>query len=478
MFFITLLGLFLRLSNIIKPEGLWNDEYVSWMVASTNFSNGFWNEVVKQCHMPLYYLYLKPFTQFSDSILRLTSLLPSIISIVVMYFVGKEYSKKTGIFAASVTSVLSFLVYYSQEVRFYSLLFLFSTLSLLFTIKLIKRNSKVNLGWYLFFNILILFTHVLGIIYVFFNVLYIIYKKRLLTQKLIICLLIPVVFVLLLGINILNQLPSSQWWGTFSYTNILFLFSDFLSPILSNNVNAPPVFFYNIKLIIWITVPTLIGLIGLIAGIKNNKGFSMIVLGTIVVMSILAITGKIVFVTKYTIEILPIIIILLSCGFVRMKKCGLMLFALFIAFHLSSFFTPNYVTKKIRAEGHRIPCVILAAKKPQKVVFTYYAPNRFTRYRNDNGISYSINKNNRFEYNNDPKRILENIKIGERVSVVFLDSVSFVPEKYINVIKLPEMFVTFSHIKNMLIEELNNSYRDFDVVTKASWTVITATKYK
>ena len=105
MYFITLIGLILRLTFLNKPEGLWNDEYVSWMVASTPFGEGFWNAVLKQCHMPFYYLYLKPFTGCSDLVLRLTSVIPSVIAIPVMYLVGKEYSKKTGILAEKRSSL-------------------------------------------------------------------------------------------------------------------------------------------------------------------------------------------------------------------------------------------------------------------------------------------------------------------------------------------------------------------------------------
>ena len=133
-------GLLLRLSFINKPEGLWNDEYVSWYVANTPFADGFWHELFKQCHMPLYYLYLKPFAQYSDVILRLTSVVPSLLAVVVMYYVGKEYSRKVGLVVALVTSCLSFLVYYSQEVRFYSIVFLLSGLLLLFTIKILKSS--------------------------------------------------------------------------------------------------------------------------------------------------------------------------------------------------------------------------------------------------------------------------------------------------------------------------------------------------
>ena len=142
LFLIAIAGLLLRLSFINKPEGLWNDEYVSWYVANTPFHEGFWQEVLKQCHMPLYYLYLKPFAHCSDLILRLTSVVPSVLAIFVMYFVGKECSKKLGIICVTLTSFLSFLIYYSQEVRFYSLLFLFSALALLATIKLVKNTNR------------------------------------------------------------------------------------------------------------------------------------------------------------------------------------------------------------------------------------------------------------------------------------------------------------------------------------------------
>ena len=72
---LSILGLALRLVNINKLEGLWNDEYVSWFVASTPFNEGFFQEILNQCHMPLYYFYLKPFAHCSDLILRLTSVL-------------------------------------------------------------------------------------------------------------------------------------------------------------------------------------------------------------------------------------------------------------------------------------------------------------------------------------------------------------------------------------------------------------------
>lgn len=481
LFFIIFIGLFLRLMFINKPEGLWNDEYVSWYVSATPFQEGFFSEVLKQCHMPLYYLYLKPFAGCSDLILRLTSVLPGVLAILVMYLIGKEYSKKCGIYAASMTSVLSFLIYYSQEVRFYSLLFLFSALSLLFTIKLLKNFTRKNLAGYIISALLILFTHVLGGIYVGLNLAYVIYKKKKVSAKFFMIFALTLILIIPFGINILRMLPSSQWWGHFSYTNILFLFSDFFSPILTNNVNAPPVFFYNKHLALWILLPTLIALSGFCAGVKRFKGFSIITLILIIVMSILAVSGKLVFITKYSIEILPILILIVSFGFYNLKRTGSILFALFVAFHLAAIFTPNYVAKIPRSEGHRLVGEVLKYRNPDNILFTYYEPNRFERYVDlTNKNALYISKANRFEYKDNPEKILDTIKSSETVSVVFLDSVSFFDENFVsqnlNNPNIPEMFMTFSTIKNSLIRTLNDNYSDFTVDKNGAWLIITGKK--
>ena len=157
-YLIIILAILLRLNNIDKPEGLWNDEYVSWFVASTPFIKGFWTEVLKQCHMPLYYLYLKPFSTCPDIVLRILSVIPSLLAIPVMYLIGKFYSKTCAKFCATTTAILPFLIYYSQEVRFYSLLFFFSTLSLYFLLKIIIE--KKGFWGYTISSLLILFTHI------------------------------------------------------------------------------------------------------------------------------------------------------------------------------------------------------------------------------------------------------------------------------------------------------------------------------
>ena len=108
LFFIILAGFLFRLAGINKLEGLWNDEYVSWQIAATSFQDGFIPAMKAQCHMPFYYFYLKLCMAWggqSDLWLRFTSLIPGVLSIIAMYFVGLQKDKKTALTAALLTAI-------------------------------------------------------------------------------------------------------------------------------------------------------------------------------------------------------------------------------------------------------------------------------------------------------------------------------------------------------------------------------------
>lgn len=478
---ITIFGFVLRLINIIKPEGLWNDEYVSWMIAATPLKEGFFTEIFKQCHMPLYYLYLKPFSSYGDLVLRLSSVLPSVIAIWVMYLVGKEYSKKIGLLSATLTAILPFLIYYSQEVRLYSLTFLLSSLLLLFTVKILKNNDKRL--WILYFitALILVFTHILGIIFVFYLTIYLLIKNKSLNVKSLSILLGIIVLALPIIFNIIKQIPSAQWWGVFSYTNILFLFTDFLSPILTNNINAPHTFFYNanILFLFLLLIPTILSLVLLFSVLKKFKGYLLVVLCTVITVAIFAVMGKLVFITKYLIEVLPIFILIIAYGTDYLKKTGIIIFSLISIIYMTAVFTPFYPSKKFRSEGNNLPAYILNIENPDKIIYTYYAPDRFTRYLKTKSETLYISKINRFEYLNNPEKILSNIKNGEKVSLVFLDSVSFIPKdkmEYAKKHKFPEMFITFSQIKISLINYFNKNYKNKHIKTLGAWTVISGEK--
>ena len=155
--------------------------------------------------------------------------------------------------------------------------------------------------------------------------------------------------------------------------------------------------------------------------------------------------------------------------------------SIFIFSQLLLINTPLYTTKTFRSEGHKLLGDILNQVKSDKTIFTYYEPNRFYRYLNNTENMYHISKINRFEYLSEPERILKNIQKGEIVSVIFLDSVSFIPENFIEqakLEKLPEMFISFSIIKNALEKEILKNYKNIKLYKNGSWIIITGQKFK
>lgn len=532
IFGIVILGIILRLIFIDKPDGLWNDEYVSWMIAAAPFNNGFISAVKSQCHMPFYYLYLKFFmTLFgqSDLLLRLTSVFAGILSIIAMYFTGREKDEKTGLTCASLTAISSFLIYYSQEVRLYSVLFLFSALSLLYTLRCIKNPVKKNFVLCALFNFLILFTHTIGFVFVFFNLIFLSinlykqFKKVILTVWLTIfaggIILSPLI------LKILTTQSFSQWWGHFSISKLGFLFTDYFSPVLTNLTNAPDKFLYAPKLAFFMLVPTFIATVCIIKSLIKNKlniELFAIFAGTVLVLVTASLTGKLVFITKYSIEIYPILIFLACSGLTSINnkiiKNSLIIIYCFISVGYI-ILHPYSAPKMRRAEGHKIMTDILTRmdlKKNDIILLEYYPQTRFQKYfdfspyrvveihkgnfpmylspsrtyedayKNGKTIYKSVfsSKQNTYFQSMLNNQIFNRMENGQSVVMAVLNSVSFYSPQSMEKItadenlynKEPLLFLVFSYVKNKTFAEMLEKLAIAKFEQKGNWTLIKFTK--
>lgn len=529
---IVIFGLILRLICINKADGLWNDEYVSYMISAKPFFNGFLDGIKSQCHMPFYYLYLKFFMSVfgqSDILLRLTSVLAGVAAIPVMYFVGKEKDNTLAYLCSGFTAISSFLIYYSQEVRLYSILFLFSALSLLYTIKIIKNPVRKNFILYILFNFLILFTHTIGFVFVFFNLIFLslnLYEKfKDVIKKVWICAFIGGLILSPLVINVFMTESFSQWWGHFSIARIGFLFTDYFSPVLTNLTNAPDNLFYMPKLAIYMFIPALIAIFGIIKSLINNK-FNIqlfsVALFTTIVLIIASISGKLVFITKYSIEIYPILIYLACYGIQTVNKKWVKNSVIVIYCLLSVWYlirSPQSAPKIRRAEGHKIVADLLnnsELKNGDIILLQYYDKNRFLKYFDfSDYYVVSINKGNFYKYlldgysysdtlsngkniyknifstYNNPyfeniinNKIINKLKPGQSVAVIVLDSVSFINPDMMSEItknetlysKQPLLFLVFSYIKNKTFYDMAKTLTLTRVERKGRWTLIKFTK--
>lgn len=529
---IIILGIVLRLIFINKPDGLWNDEYVSWSIAAVPFFDGFWNAVKSQCHMPFYYLYLKFFMSLfgqSDLVLRLTSVLAGVLSIGAMYFVGKEKDEKTGLICAGLTSISAFLIYYSQEVRFYSILFFFSAMALLFTIRCLKSPSRKNLIVFVVSSFLILFTHTIGFVFVFFNLLFLSialfskFKKQIIILWSTICVCGIALCPLIL--KIFGTQSFSQWWGHFSVSKIGFLLTDYFSPVITNLTNAPDNFFYAPQNLIFMLIPVGIAVYGIYLACRKDKKNSLlfsIALCFLVVLFGASIAGKLVFTTKYSMECYPILIYLACYGISTIENDVLQktLIGIFCLINLGYVaFAPYSAPKMYRAEGNKIPMDILKQfdlKQGDTIVLQYYPASRFEKYfdfskynvvemHKGNFVDYLSSditytdayKNGKelykpiFSKEENPyftgmvqDTVFDNLRSGHSVALVILNSVAFLsPEKFQQVMaddnlykKEPLLFLVFSYLRKQTIDEMLKTLALTNVSQKGNWTVVQFTK--
>jgi len=163
---ITLAGAFLRFKGLAF-QSFWLDEVMGVNLAVNQNLKG----IVEICrdievHPPLYYILIwiwgKLFGVHEYS-LRFLSAFIGVLGILAVYRLGQElFSKETGLYAAAIVSFNVFHIYYSQEARGYSLIFLLTVLSYLFFVKQTKNPSLKNNVLYILSTAALLYTHYFG----------------------------------------------------------------------------------------------------------------------------------------------------------------------------------------------------------------------------------------------------------------------------------------------------------------------------
>lgn len=128
-------------------HSLWNDELSTWHRSSLNYpSDVIRYSIYNDIHPPGYQLLVWGVIHwFGDSEwwLRFPSAVAGILSIGAIYGAGRSvFDQPTGIIASSFTACSGWLIYYSQEARSYSMLFLLAILITWVAIYLINNYSS------------------------------------------------------------------------------------------------------------------------------------------------------------------------------------------------------------------------------------------------------------------------------------------------------------------------------------------------
>lgn len=538
---IILIGLLIRIMSIDKPFGLWNDEYVSWYISQKPLIGEFFDAVYKNCHMPFYYFYLKIWTTIfgnNDTLLRISSVIPSLFGIWTMFEIGKKLKdEQAGLVCAILTAFSGFLIYFAQEVRFYSLLFFFSAFAILISLKLLEKQSYTNYLLFYLTNVMIMFTHTIGFVFVFFNFFAVFYSlkkdNKISTKQIILIVLSTAITMFPLLPFLYKTLTASylsQFWSDFSTTKLFFVFADYISPIQINIVNTPVSLIsflvkkshINYSYLLFAIIPLIIALISIAKAVskpdKNIKALTFIALSTLCVMIFASVIGKMVLITKYTMEIYPIFLAFVSVGLCTVKPqflqktLSVLLFAPIVFYVVFSDYAPQ---KLNRLEGHKAVAQLIQdakLKKGDNILLLYYEDYRFAKYCNiDDYFVESMTKFN-FQYRlmHEPplhstimangkeifkssfesgknefydgylhKFFFDRMKKGDKFALISLKSVAFIDEKRMTEVfpkaekfnRLPFLFLIFSHIDNMTQNYANENLKQIFEEDAGSWKI-------
>jgi 4-amino-4-deoxy-L-arabinose transferase-like glycosyltransferase len=161
MIFVLVLGLCLRIYNLGKYD-FWYDEAIS-LISAQNISPQIILDYGKYLTSPVLFCFLlKGWMLWGESefLLRLLPLIFGFLSIICTYLIGKELSnRKVGLIGAFLLAISPFHIYYSQELRGYTLAVFLTLMSIYFFINILKENKLSSWIYFVLFTTLCLYAH-------------------------------------------------------------------------------------------------------------------------------------------------------------------------------------------------------------------------------------------------------------------------------------------------------------------------------
>lgn len=370
------IGLYFRLLGIDKGN-LWYDEIGSFSVAAQAFPLGIIEKLrVDDVHAPLYFFILHFWMKLfgnEEIVLRMLSVIFGVLNIPAVYLLGKNFfSTKAGLCAAALMAVNSMQIYYSQEIRMYSMLSFLSVVSVYFLLKILQQPNHRNYIGFLLSNILILYTSNLAALFVFAEVVTIFSVfclrkdfsglKRLILYQ-IICLLIYTPHLLFLTEQTSNFKEYSKTWPDFKNRNIveflLFQLINLLTPFIKFAYPFVEKSFQSLKfafyLILFIATPLLTFAIPLFKTIKQNKNIKILILLMFIFLlteTALLLNPKVPLEYRYAILISPVMIVMWAYAISLFEKKSVFAFLLagslgvYLYFHLFTPFGPMHMSRE------------------------------------------------------------------------------------------------------------------------------------
>lgn len=379
MLAIGLLAILLRIYHL-DFKSLWLDELYSIVPTNPQNSVDFIIQSSKADQPPLYFLllhyWLKIFGYNSFSG-RLLSAVIGVFCVFAMYFLGCEIkNRQIGLFASFLACINYFLIYYSQECRFYGLLFLLTVVSFIFFIRSLKHKTWINYGLYVVSTIALLYTQYFGILifciqgFVFLIFVYM-FKPNL--KFILTCI----------ALAILISASFIPWLPTFIYD----------SQISTFWVQTPKPYFFVIYFYLYwgkdFVVSSIVVVVAILylryyaAILKTRETypfeiFTGILLGSWVILSLLvpyirSLISTPVLIPRYTLVTLPAVLVIIAMGFdlIRQQKIKIVVVMMVLTSSMINlFFVYKHYTRTDKAQWREAAHAVIAGYKPAVKVYS------------------------------------------------------------------------------------------------------------
>ena len=173
---IILLAAALRFHDL-GGESYWYDEIIMVRVAQDNI----W-AIIEGGRPPIYiilaHFWIKLFGT-EEVATRSLSAIFGVASIPLIYLIGKElFDRKVGLVGAFLMAISQFQIYYSQDIRYYSLFVLMTLLSYYFFVIALRNRNIINLTLYVLTSVLLFYTHAFGVFVIAAQNLYFLLRWR------------------------------------------------------------------------------------------------------------------------------------------------------------------------------------------------------------------------------------------------------------------------------------------------------------
>ena len=211
------LGFLLRFYNL-NFDDLWIDELSTFWIGNPNVSlkESYFNHKSLEQTPFLFNLIIKKFFELFSYKVEMARYLPflfSFLSIITVGYISKLLSTNNSyVFSSFLISFNIFLISYSQELRVYSALFFFMSLSIVYFIKTIEDDKKINLFLFINFTIISILLHPFALLLLLtYLTHFIFFKKKFFTKMNISLALISIVSLFFYYHFIKTSLTSPSW---------------------------------------------------------------------------------------------------------------------------------------------------------------------------------------------------------------------------------------------------------------------------